>query len=74
MHKFALAAALVVALSAPAFAAAAEYYVALDTSTNKCRVMSTKPDGMKQKMVGSGAYETMAQAQNAIQSLTECNS
>jgi hypothetical protein len=73
MHKFALAAVLVAGTSAPALAAA-EYYVALDTSTNRCRVMSERPDGMKLKLVGSGAYETMAQAQNAIQALTECNS
>lgn len=82
MHKYALAAAFVLALAGPAFAA--EFYVALDTSTKECRVVTQRPDDrpalMKDdkspslKMVGSGAYKSEAEAQKAIQSLTECNS
>jgi hypothetical protein len=34
--------------------------------------MDTRPDGTAQKMVGSGAYTTEAQAEQAIQSLSEC--
>jgi hypothetical protein len=44
--------------------------VALDTSTRECHVMDTRPDGTTQKMVGSGAYKTEAEAEQAIQSLT----
>jgi hypothetical protein len=32
--------------------------------------MNTRPDGTKQKMVGSGAYSTAAEAEQAIESLT----
>jgi len=72
MQKYAIAAAFVVALATPALAA--QYYVALDTSTKQCHVMAQKPDGTTMKMVGSGAYKSEAEAQQAIQSLTECNS
>jgi hypothetical protein len=72
MKKYAIAAAFVVALATPALAA--QYYVALDTSTKQCHVMAQKPDGTTMKMVGSGAYKSEAEAEQAIQSLTECNS
>jgi hypothetical protein len=36
--------------------------------------MDTRPGGTTQKMVGSGAYKTEAEAEQAIQSLTECKS
>jgi hypothetical protein len=69
-----LTAAFVFALAAPALAAG-QFYVALDTSTRECHVMDTRPDGTTQKMVGySGAYKTEAEAEQAIQSLTECKS
>jgi len=72
MQKYAIAAAFVVAIATPALAA--QYYVALDTSTKQCHVMAQKPDGTSMQMVGSGAYKSEAEAQEAIQSLTECNS
>jgi hypothetical protein len=43
MHKYAIAAAFVLALATPALAA--QFYVALDSSTNQCHVMAEKPDG-----------------------------
>ena len=55
-------------------ALAAQYYVALDSSTKQCQVVAQKPDGPTMKMVGSGAYKSEADAEKAIQSLTECNS
>ena len=60
------------ALATPALAA--QYYVALDSSTKQCQVVAQKPDGTTMKMVGSGAYKSEADAEKAIQSLTECNS
>ena len=42
MHRYALAAAFVLALATPALAA--EFYVALDTSRNECRVVTVRPD------------------------------
>jgi hypothetical protein len=73
MKKSLLTAAFVFALAAPALAAG-QFYVALDTSTRECQLMDTRPDGTTQKMVGSGAYKTEAEAEQAIQSLTECKS
>ena len=82
MHRYALAAAFVLALTAPAVAA--EFYVALDTSTNECHVVTQRPDDRPAllmgdespslKMVGSGAYKSEAEAQKAIHAITECNS
>jgi hypothetical protein len=82
MHKYALAAAFVLALTAPAVAA--EFYVALDTSTNECHVVTQRPDDRPAllmgdespslKMVGSGAYKSEAEAQKAIHAITDCNS
>ena len=35
--------------------------------------MNSWPDGATQKMVGSGAYKSEADAESAIQKLSECN-
>jgi uncharacterized protein YegP (UPF0339 family) len=35
-------------------------------------VLNARPDGTTQKMVGSGAYKSEAEAEQAIESLTEC--
>jgi hypothetical protein len=72
MQKYVIAAAFVLALATPALAA--QFYVALDSSTKQCHVMAEKPDGAAMKQVGSGAYKSAAEAQRAIQSLTECKS
>ena len=72
MQKYAIAAVLITAFATPALAA--QYYVALDSSTKQCQVVAQKPDGTTMKMVGSGAYKSEVEAQQAIQNLTECNS
>ncbi|MGI8724300.1 MAG: hypothetical protein ACR2J1_02830 [Methyloceanibacter sp.] len=56
----------------PAFAVQ-EYYVALDTSLNQCRVMSTPPDGSTMKRIGDQSYTTMEEAEQAKARLPECN-
>ena len=68
MHRYALAAAFMLALAAPALAA--EFYVTLDTATNECRVVTertydrstvVKDDSSPSlKMVGSGANAASA--------------
>jgi hypothetical protein len=80
MHRYALAAAFMLVLSTPALAA--EFYVALDTATNECRVVTERPDDRPTvvkddsspslKMVGSGTYKSEAEAQKAMQAITEC--
>ena len=71
MQKYAIAVVLIAALATPALAA--QYYVALDTSTKQCHVMAQRPDGTAMKQVGSGAYKSQAEAQQALRSLAECN-
>lgn len=71
MQKYAIAAVLIAALATPALAA--QYYVALDTSTKQCHVMAQRPDGTAMKQVGSGAYKSQAEAQQALRSLAEWN-
>ena len=80
MHRYALAAAIMLALATPALAA--EFYVALETSTNDCRVVTERPDdrptllnkdsSLSLKMVGSGAYKSEAEAEKAMQAIIEC--
>lgn len=71
MTKYLLAAAMTFATAWPAFAVQ-EYYVALDTSLNQCRVMSTEPDGATMKRIGE-SYATMEEADQARARLPECN-
>lgn len=70
MYKALVTAAFVAALATPALAA--QFYVAQDPATKQCQVMNQKPDGTSMKLVGSGAYKSEAEAEQAIQSLTEC--
>lgn len=71
MQKYILAATFAFALATPALAA--QFFVGLDATTKECHVMNTRPDGSTQKMVGSGAYKSQAEAEQAIQNLSECN-
>jgi hypothetical protein len=73
MTKSLLAGALALGLASPALAAQ-EFFVALDTSANECRVIMTQPDGVTMKQVGDASYSSLADAQNAISRLPECNS
>jgi uncharacterized protein YegP (UPF0339 family) len=70
MCKSLMTAAFVFALVTPALAA--QFYVAQDPATKQCQVLNARPDGTTQKMVGSGAYKSEAEAEQAIESLTEC--
>jgi hypothetical protein len=73
MTKSLFAGALVLGLAMPALAAQ-EFFVALDTGANQCRVMMTQPDGVILKMVGESSYPSLDEAQEAIAHLPECNS
>ena len=71
MRTYVVAAILIGAFIAPAFAAmpgAGPYYVGLDTATNKCSVVTTMSPGMK-KM---GKYNTQARAERAMHGMKEC--
>ena len=72
MKKYAIAALLIAGLASPAFAAAAEFYVAQNTSNHKCSIVSQKPDGKSLTLVGTDGYKTRAAAEAAMKSLSEC--
>ena len=72
MHsKYLLAAALIAAFSVPSFAATS-YYVAQDAKTQKCSVVTTKPDGKAAMMIGKAAYPAEADATTAMKAAKEC--
>jgi hypothetical protein len=70
MKKYAIAALLIAGLATPALAA--EYFVAQNTNSHKCSIVSKKPDGRTLTMVGSEGYKTRAAAESAMKSLSEC--
>lgn len=72
MTRLVVAGAMAFAVVLPALAAE-EYFVAMDTTINQCRVMSTQPDGKVMKLVGGKSYPTLDEAQAAIPTLPECN-
>ncbi len=74
MIRALLAGALLAFMALPALADVEEYFVAIDTTINQCRVMSTHPDGTMMKMVGDGSYSSLDDAQEALSRLPECNS
>ena len=70
MKKYLIAGLLVAGFVTPALAA--EYYVAQDSSSHKCSVVSKKPDGTKQIMLGTDGFKTKSEAHNALMGMTEC--
>ena len=69
MKKYLIAGLLVAGFVTPALAA--EYYVAQDSSSHKCSVVSKKPDGTKQIMLGTDGFKTKSEAHNALKGMTE---
>jgi len=57
--------------SLPAFAAT-EYWVAKSASTNKCHVVTKKPDGKTSIEVGGIAHKNKKEAEAAMKSAAEC--
>ena len=52
--------------------AASEYYVAQDTTSHKCSVVSKKPDGTKEIMLGTDGFKSKSEAHSAMKNMTEC--
>jgi hypothetical protein len=71
IRKVLLAVSVVTLASMPAFAAT-QYWVAKDTTTKKCAVVSTKPDGKKMADAGTKAYDSQANAEKALKLLKDC--
>lgn len=70
LMPYALTLFFAISMASPAFASA--FYVALNATTNQCNIMITEPDEQTMKMVGSGAYPSYTEAEEAMRGLTEC--
>ena len=57
--------------SLPALAAT-EYWVAKSTSTNKCEVVTKKPDGKTLIGVGMTSHKNKKEAETAMKTAAEC--
>lgn len=72
MHlKYLLATAVIVAFTVPSLAATT-YYIGQDTKSNKCSVVTKKPDGGKMMQVGPDSYKTKSEAEAALKDAPEC--
>jgi hypothetical protein len=69
MKKYVLAAVLIVASAAPAFAI--DYYVALRIGGGGCKVMMFTPSPAKFKVMGT--YSTRAKAKSAMAGMSKCS-
>ena len=65
-----MTAALIGAFVSPALSqgVGGEWYVGLDTATNKCSVVSSMPSGMKMM----GKYKSKEEAETAMHGMKEC--
>jgi hypothetical protein len=71
MKKYLVAAVLISALAAPAFAVetgGGKYFVGLDTTSKKCSVVTEMAPGMKMM----GEYDTKEAAEAAMATMAEC--
>ena len=70
MKKYVIAGLLIAGMATPALAA--EYYVAQNTSSHKCSIVSHKPDGKLLTMLGSEGFKTRSAAETALKGMSEC--
>ena len=70
MQKIMVIAGLLTFVFSPALAA--EYYVAQDPTTKKCKVVDVRPDGTTMIMVGTTSYATKEEAKAAKKTFAEC--
>ena len=70
MKKYVIAGLLIAGMATPALAA--EYYVAQNTRSHKCSIVSHKPDGKSLTMLGSDGFKTRSAAENALKGMSEC--
>jgi hypothetical protein len=70
MQKYVVIAALLGMFVTPALAA--EFYVAQDPSTKKCKIVEEKPDGKSMVMIGTASYATKDEAKAARRAAAEC--
>jgi hypothetical protein len=72
MKKYLIAGLLIAGMATPALAG--KYYVAQNSSSHKCSIVSKKPNGKTLSMLGTGGFKTKSAAQTAMKGMSECNS
>ena len=74
MHrKYLLTAAILVAFTSAGFAAThTHYWVAQDTKTKKCEIVTSKPNGKTWVEVGKDHYSSKTAAESALKGAKEC--
>ena len=70
MQKIMVVAGLLMFVVSPALAA--EFYLAQDPSTKKCKILDAKPDGTTMIMLGTSSYATREEAKAAKKTFAEC--
>ena len=71
--KALIAAAMLTAIAAPAFADS--YYVVQDAKTKKCTITETKPTTTETTVVGDNTvYKTRAEAETGMKTVKVCTS
>ena len=70
MQKIMVVAGLLMSVVSPALAA--EFYLAQDPSTKKCKILDAKPDGTTMIMLGTSSYATREEAKAAKKTFAEC--
>ena len=72
MKKYVIAGLLIAGMTTPALAR--EYYVAQNSSSHKCSVVSKKPNGKTLTMLGTEGFKSKSAAQTAMKGMSECTS
>ena len=74
MKRFVIAAALVTAIAAPAFAQSmtTEYYVVQDSTTKKCTIVDKKPTTTTMVQVGPVMFKTRTEAETGMKTIKVC--
>ena len=73
MKKTLIAAAIMTAISAPAFAQS--FYVVQDVKTKKCTITETKPTSSEMTVVsGDTVYKPRAEAETGMKTVKVCTS
>lgn len=70
MKKYVIAGLLLASFVTPALAA--EYYVAQNTSSHKCSIVSKKPDGKTLTMLAADGFKSKSEAESALKGMSEC--
>ena len=70
MKKYVIAGLLIAGMATPALAA--EYYVAQNTSSHKCSIVSKKPNGKTLAMLGADGFKSKSEAESALKGMSEC--